>query len=433
MTDSLSLPEPSVPAARLSTLADAARPRTAGIDLARALAIIGMMAAHLVYSYGDTGSGAWSGEYWTSGYPSALFAVLAGVSTGFLMRGGWSSYPRLVRRAIILALLGAALSGMQHDIAIVLVPIAIELLAVGALTRWGTGRILAVLAILLTLGCLASSPSPFTFVLAGMYPPFAWIAYGVCGLLMYRYLIAIDQPAWLLAVLSGGGLGIGIAVALLGLRESFVGWTMYAPLEAGDTTPEDILGEQASLLDGTWLFYLSPHPHSGGLGDVVFSAAVSLGVISACLLLCRLRWAEVVTYPLRAFGAMSLTMYVAHVLTAGWFLMPAVNNATWGDASFEEQYADTMMPWEEYQEVVASVDSRDELWAIEDQWYEDNVESTMTEPGSADEEHTPIPAMAWWAFAGSVLVGVVFAVAWKQKFRRGPLEAALRWQISPEN
>ncbi|EEH66150.1 hypothetical protein HMPREF0058_0985 [Actinomyces urogenitalis DSM 15434] len=60
---------------------------------------------------------------------------------------------------------------------------------------------------------------------------------------------------------------------------------------------------------------LGPGAHTGGLADVVMTTAGSLSVVCLCLLLFRHQtwW----SFPLQAMGSMSLTVYTAHILTAG--------------------------------------------------------------------------------------------------------------------
>ena len=55
--------------------------RIIGLDVARALAVIGMIAAHLAPSTGAVYA-------LTNGFPSAMFAILAGVSTALMMAKG---------------------------------------------------------------------------------------------------------------------------------------------------------------------------------------------------------------------------------------------------------------------------------------------------------------------------------------------------------
>lgn len=85
--------------------------RIIGIDIARGLAIIGMITAH-IGPLGFLGA-----HNPTDGYPSALFAVLAGVSMSIMASG---SRKQLVLRGVLLSLLAVVLGLVQQSIAVVL-------------------------------------------------------------------------------------------------------------------------------------------------------------------------------------------------------------------------------------------------------------------------------------------------------------------------
>lgn len=92
--------------------------RLIGLDVARGLAVLGMIAVH-------AGAGGWPQQL-AAGRAAALFAVLAGVSIA-LMSGGTRPHEnlaaarvRIAVRAVLLFLLGLALSSLQVPAMVIL-------------------------------------------------------------------------------------------------------------------------------------------------------------------------------------------------------------------------------------------------------------------------------------------------------------------------
>ncbi|WP_080792826.1 DUF418 domain-containing protein [Corynebacterium pacaense] len=306
--------------------------RITGLDVARALAIIGMIAAHLA---GTT--------IVTEGYPAVLFAVLAGVSSGII-----ADRARLIIRGVLLIIIGVALEPLPHFIPVVLASMGVIVISIGLLYRLRTQTLLWILFALILLGVPAQMWLGENYdipLVTGVYPVNAWIIYGIVGLLIRRYLLHSAGRQRIV-------LGESLAVAAIGLL-----------IHAGPLV-------YVNIADGSFLMgVLSPVPHSGGLLDIAFSAAASIFVICACLLLCRNATVDKLLYPLRAMGSMSLTSYVAHIL--------AVSVAVAGDF--------IVLP-------------------------------------SGENPVFDFVAFAW----GSIIALLVFAVIWKHFFTRGPLEALMR-------
>ena len=88
--------------------------RLVGIDLARAVALLGMMLAHLGPPW--TGFGAPPLSDWlASGRAAPLFAVLAGLSIGLMARldpAGVGSRSAVVRRSLALLVIGLGLAAL---------------------------------------------------------------------------------------------------------------------------------------------------------------------------------------------------------------------------------------------------------------------------------------------------------------------------------
>ena len=124
-------------------------------------------------------------------------------------------------------------------------------------------------------------------------------------------------------------------------------WGGRAALQGLLTDPEYPL---ASLLQvnvagveqsGSWWWLAVSSPHSGATLDLLHTSGVAAAVTGACLLLGRLgQWVELdVLLPLRGAGAMTLSLYAAHLcvmaalygqpLPAGW----TVEGIYWAQAA----------------------------------------------------------------------------------------------------
>ena len=282
--------------------------RVGGADLARGLAVIGMIAAHLLwiedFDFADAAS--WIAV--VDGRSSILFATLAGVSIG-LVTGGPRPLPppemqvargRLTVRAGMLWLIGIWLIATGVPVYVILPAYAILfLLALPLVTL--RARTLFLLA-----GALALV-MPFVQVLldrlvfwsttwgqlvdaaTGWHYPFpVWIAFVVAGLGVARAgILRTHVQLWML--------GAGAALAVVGYG-----------LDAATGAPASAV---SSFGGAVW----TSDPHSSGLLEVIGSGGFAIAVIGLCLLVCRtfLTW---VVLPLRAVGAMPLTAYTAQLV-----------------------------------------------------------------------------------------------------------------------
>lgn len=426
-----------------------------GIDLARGLAIVGMVFAHL----GPTGfDGGVVADYTSTafaGYPSALFAVLAGVSLGLFHERGADDPVRTrlatLVRGVILLVAGTLLSMVQSTIAIVLSTIAVIYLLLFWLPRcktWVIAVIIAVLAAVSAVGFVLVDLVPFGFELfMPPYPVLAWLTYGAVGVLVHRFLVG-NTKAQVIALVPA------VLLAAVGfvIRVNNAAVFPYDPL-ADDTEPQFDKEPLVQLL-----LTQSFEPHTGMFGDLLASITCAIAVICLCCLLCQVRWANILAYPLRAVGAMALTTYVAHVFIAGFFMLggipldagetfdisgtgpvqysrvePAegsVHESTESesaaeadkpdepvepDPSFQRyqkiiQEADT---WQEYDELTAEFwDGKSNGWVLGDDEF-DPDELDVKDAGQINN---------WATAAWNALGLIVFAAVWKVFFRRGPLE-----------
>lgn len=282
-------------------------PRIAGVDLARGLAVIGMFAAHLVWT---ADRWVWSDpSTWSSivdGRSSIMFATLAGVSIG-LVSGGRTPLPKgrmgtarakIAIRAGILLVLGILLILTGVPVYVILPAYAILFLLALPFTGLSARAVLWI-AVGIGLGMpfvqVALNALPFWETMLGNdialaigwnYPFTLWIAYVLAGLGVARAgLTRISVQVRMLVV------GAVLAVAGYGLAE------LPAP---GD--------------GAYWSAVWTAEPHSSGLLDVMGSGGFAIAAIGLCLLLCRVNLLKLVTLPLRATGAMPLTAYTSQLV-----------------------------------------------------------------------------------------------------------------------
>ncbi|NUT73047.1 heparan-alpha-glucosaminide N-acetyltransferase domain-containing protein [Pseudarthrobacter sp. C4D7] len=336
--------------------------RLRGIDAARGLALLGMMATHLLPTFESDANltPTWIGLTF-SGRAAALFAVLAGVglalSTGKdrpLAGSGLSAARRGVAlRALVIAAVGLTLGLLEVNVAVILVHYAVLFLCilpflglgVKPLCAWAGGWILAspVLAYLLRPWLLAAEPplklghnpgwedlaTPGQLLadifLTGYYPVFQWLSYLLVGLVIGRLALT---KALVPAVLLVGGTVVAVAAKTLGTA-AMEDWGGRAALELLLNSPGYPLGSvlQVNLTglpqEGSWWWLASAAPHSGTPLDLLHTSAVAAAVIGACLLLERLaRWVDLdLLLPLRGPGAMTLTLYTVHVWVVSTFYL----------------------------------------------------------------------------------------------------------------
>ncbi|WP_370238936.1 heparan-alpha-glucosaminide N-acetyltransferase domain-containing protein [Nocardioides sp.] len=352
----------------MGTAGARAQGRLVGLDAARFLALLGMMATHLLATRSDSGDPTWVAEV-LSGRASALFALLAGVSLS-LMTGG----PRPLRgearvarsagllvRALAVGLLGLVLGGVDSGVAVILVNYAV-LLAIGVLLVGYSARLLAVLCLLATLVTPVllwwvrpglpprgyDSPSiegleePGRLVsevlFTGYYPVLVWSAYLLAGMALGR----LD-----LRRVPGRVLGlVAVAAALVAATAELVSDRLLARegtvrrldrdlwLLVG-RDDEEALARLHRLIDtglygqtpvdGAWQWLLVSAPHSSTTLDLLRTGGVALAVVA--LLVWALRALDgpgrSLVAVLTGAGAMTLTLYTLHVLMSSDLLPPA--------------------------------------------------------------------------------------------------------------
>ena len=362
----MDVPPKDVPPKPARSPLQAARPaaaRLAGVDAARGVALLGMMATHLMATFGpDAGrTPTWVGLVF-SGRSAALFAVLAGIglalSTGRQqpLRGAELRAARrgVALRAVPIALVGLILGGLEVNIAIILVHYAVlfvcilPFLGLGtrALAAWAAGWTLLspVLAFALRPWFLSAeppvrlghnpamedleTPGPLLadIFLTGYYPVLQWLSYLLIGLLIGR--LDLTATAVRILLLCGGAV-LAVTAKTLGTA-AILDWGGLQALEESVANPAFPLTShlQVSLTgveqSGTWWWLAAAAPHSGTTLDLLHTAGSAAAAVGFFLLLGGLRrpgrretarW----LLPLSGPGAMTLTLYTLHVWAASWY------------------------------------------------------------------------------------------------------------------
>lgn len=322
------------------------RHRVVAVDAARGVALLGMMAVHVVPALRPDGSVA-PAFLLAAGRASALFAVLAGVGLALLSGGSRPVVgPALTRvrvavlvRAALLVAIGLGLGTLDSGVAVILVyygvffVLVVPFLGLRPATLAWLAASTAVLAPVLSHAWRPSLappsyavPTPDFFdqpwpdwltelTFTGYYPAVPWMAYLFTGLALGRLVLteralagrllagglALAVGARLLSALLLGPLG-GLAV-LQSQQPELFGLPLTTALRTGlyGTTPT-----------GSWWWLAVATPHTATPLDLAATIGSSLAVLGLFLLVLPRPswWAE----PLVAMGGMTLTLYTLHVL-----------------------------------------------------------------------------------------------------------------------
>jgi hypothetical protein len=326
--------------------------RVVGVDVARAVALLGMMATHILPSLED-GQVSLS-HHLAAGRASALFAVLAGVSlvlvagrrTPLRGRDWWAMLAGTLVRAALLALVGLLIGGVDSGIAVILVYYAVLFVVAVPFLALRTGPLLAAAAAWALLAPVASMwlrrrIAPPTYdvpsldslavpgalvrelLVTGYYPVLTWLPFVLVGVVIGRLDLRSTATAGKLATVGAGAVALAwlvsdALVARPGVRGELIrtfegaGWrgdldTTLAHGLYGVTPP-----------DSAWWLAVRA-PHSGTSFDLLMTIGSACLVLAGCLLLGRA--APRVCSVLFGAGAMTLTLYSLHVVlrNEGWW------------------------------------------------------------------------------------------------------------------
>ncbi|MEA5454558.1 heparan-alpha-glucosaminide N-acetyltransferase domain-containing protein [Sinomonas sp. JGH33] len=329
--------------------------RLAGVDLARGAALLAMMSTHLLPTLAaDPTLGGQITPTWVglvlSGRAAALFAVLAGVSLSLGRVPAAANRPGLALRAGAIAVVGLSLGALQVNIAVILVQYAVLFWCV--IPALGLGQkalglltaawlLIAPLATFEVRPWLLDAPEPLRLghspawtdlmeppklladvFVTGAYPVLEWFGYILAGLWIGR--LPLRRAGTAVALLVGGA-----ATALLAKGAEWALMTQLGGHAALLATPQAkqwpldaMLTANLTGVDQTgsvwWL--ATAAPHSGTTLDLLHTCGTSAAALGAFLLVARIRPLEKtrILLPLAGTGAMTLTLYTAHVCAVAW-------------------------------------------------------------------------------------------------------------------
>jgi uncharacterized membrane protein YeiB len=289
--------------------------RLYGVDLARAVAFIGMLLAHYVWPH-RRGEPGWllAIDAGADGRAAPLFCVLLGVSAGLLIARGTPDRV-LVRRGVCLFALGLVVWPLVGRVYLILPHYGVLLAVIPLLRRLSNRALLAgvVLAFVvpsfvaavmenhrLRAGVQPASYGDFLAVgdlgrglfWTGAYPLAGWVGFVLVGLWLARQRLA--ERAVQLRLLVAGA-----AIAML---QPLLAWVATG---LGDDGKPNTAGGIATFFVG--------RAHSNRTAWYVLGTATAVAVLAACLLVSArpaLAWRR----PLVCLGQLALSAYLAHLL-----------------------------------------------------------------------------------------------------------------------
>ncbi|GAA1162480.1 heparan-alpha-glucosaminide N-acetyltransferase domain-containing protein [Ornithinicoccus hortensis] len=325
--------------------------RIIGVDLARMLALLGMITAHLVDTYRPDGSvTVW--HQIVSGRSAALFAVLAGLSIALVTRRAvdpqrvWGLRAQVAVRALVIACLGLALGMFDSGLAVILTYYGVLFLGALPVLRWGARR-LALLAIGWGLASPVASmllrphlppnsydvPDPLSvfspwqlvteLTVTGYYPVLTWATYLFAGMAIGR--LDLRSAAWGRRLLVWGAWGsvLALAVARLVTRPDGVRTALVDSYDRWERVTDwadlqEVLrnGLYGTTPTGSWWWLGVWSPHSGSIVDLAHTVGTSMLVLGLALVLAHETGPRAAgTWRiLSGAGTMTLTLYAVHVM-----------------------------------------------------------------------------------------------------------------------
>jgi uncharacterized membrane protein len=332
--------------------------RLGGADATRGLALLGMMAVHILPQI-DADRTASTAQLIAGGRSAATFAVLAGVglalSTGGTHPLGGRSWREraaaIAVRATAIGAIGLILGDFDAPVLVILPYYALLFLFALPLLRLGPRPLIALavgaalvvpmLSFLVRAGrqtrplvnptfeFLLEDPGGLLgmLLLTGEYPVLAWTTYLCAGLAMGRLALRSTRTA-------AGLLVVGAAVALAATAASRV---LLGPLDGLDrlvrsaASPGGVqeleialeVGKNGNVPTDSWWWLAVESPHSSTPLDLLHTAGFAAALLGALLLIAGTRPGRWLISPLAAAGSMTLTLYTAHVLLLSGDLLAA--------------------------------------------------------------------------------------------------------------
>lgn len=318
-------------------MADRSSARLQGVDAARGLALLGMVAVHVLPGQDGDGSSSLTDQL-ASGRSAATFAVLAGVGLALAGPARWGVRRRiaLLLRATLIGAVGLALGALDSGVAVILAYYAVLFVLVQPFLSWCPRRLLPLAAgIALLVPVLSqqvrdalparnpANPDVDRFadlssllpdlLVTGYYPALAWTAYLLVGLAIGRLTLGRTRTALRVAA-AGAALLIGSAAASRLLLGPLGGRAELAEVTAGEPLELDSEFFGNVPTDSPWWLAIDA-PHSTTPLDLAGTTGAGLLVLGLALLVATR--AAVLLAPLAAAGSMPLSLYTAHVVLLG--------------------------------------------------------------------------------------------------------------------
>jgi uncharacterized membrane protein YeiB len=284
--------------------------RLDGVDVARGLAIIGMLTRHIGPRPDDPAVGTLAWAYTrTDGRASVLFVLVAGIGVALVAARSdvtllrW----RLVYRAAWLLPLGLWLQQLDHDVLVILHPYALFFLAVLPFVRCRDGTLLVWAAGLTVVGSgavlTAVVLTPDLVLPLGGEPP---------NLLLELVLFgAYPAVTYLPPMLVGLWLGRrDLSSPTVQARMMTVGLVTLAVVTAASIVLPTLTGVRPD--ETTWSWALTVDGHSEMPLALLGATGTAVALVGASQALAG-RFPRALA-PLTAFGRLALSVYVAHLL-----------------------------------------------------------------------------------------------------------------------
>lgn len=328
--------------------------RIEGVDLARGLALLGMMAVHVFPTFAHGGQPTVATVV-AGGRSAATFVLVAGV--GLALASGGRRVVRgtdrrafsagLAVRAVLVAAIGLLLGpldsvdvilpvyGVMFLLALPVLGLRPRVLVLLAGALVATGPVLLVVAARagwdfdiqdLTPQLLVTRPVDLLAQLfvTGAYPIVGYLAYLLVGIAIGRLDLRSRRVAW--SLLLGGVTLAAVArlVALL-LLGPLGGLDRLIAQSGWHRSPARVGGLLlwSPSQEPSWWYLALASPHANTQLDLLHTLGSAMAVLGAALLLCRSaalrRWLR----PVAAAGAMTLTLYTAHVVVLAAVDLPS--------------------------------------------------------------------------------------------------------------
>lgn len=366
--------------------------RITGLDTARGVAILGMIATHVfpliqIDATGSSASPTWVGWIFT-GVSSALFVVLAGVGLSILTANTTrvaATRMQLTLRSLVLMFIGLLLGMVESYVAVILVHYSVMfLLAMWFITLSRKALTITAVTWLVVAPMLHGVFSRFMQLQAGGVTIYAeewrlWTSPTLTDVISYPLLTLWDVlfTGYYPVISFFGYVLLGMAIGRADLKKwstaliLFVSGTLtyvvcrgvarwlltddayVAKLaHATGVAPDEVslyaatgLAMDTNLLAGAPEWFGLAVPHSAAPLDIYSTAGAAVAAIGFFVLLSRSRIAAKVLFPITATGMIALTAYTTHILLRGLWPSDWSEPLTAGDAAWADVWIMLLVHW----------------------------------------------------------------------------------------